>query len=96
MKYRLVVTPTAEATLDEIFRFIAHDNPVAARKFVANLRAAIQTLTQMPKRCPRAPEDGLDGIALRHRLFGEYRIIFAVDPGQVTVLQIRHGARLHG
>jgi len=39
MKYKVVLTPNAEGDLDEILRFIALDNAVAARKFVAGLRA---------------------------------------------------------
>lgn len=31
MTYRVVVTPGAERDLDDIFRFIARDNPGAAR-----------------------------------------------------------------
>lgn len=86
--------PTAEADLDQILRFIALDNPPRARKFLAGLRAKMKTLTTMPGRCSRAPEDGLDGVEIRHLLYGGYRIIFALDSGRVTVLQVRHGARL--
>ena len=93
MRYRLVVTPTAEANLDEIFRFIALDNPAGARKFVAGLRAKIKTLARMPSRCPFAPEDGLDGLEMRYLIHGNYRILSTVDPGQVTILQMRHAAR---
>jgi plasmid stabilization system protein ParE len=93
MTYRVVITPTAEANLDEILRFIALDNPAAARNFVAGLRGKMKTLAENPRRCPFAPEDGLDGMELRHLIHGEYRIIFAIDSGRVTVLQIRHGAR---
>jgi plasmid stabilization system protein ParE len=32
MSFKIVVTPTAEANLDEILRFIALDDPAAARK----------------------------------------------------------------
>lgn len=31
MTYRVVVAPEAEQNLDELFRFIAIDNPAAAR-----------------------------------------------------------------
>lgn len=93
MKYSVVVTPTAEANLDEIFCFIALDNPVAGRKFIESLRTKMRTLAQMPRRCPFAVEDGLDGLEMRHLIFGNYRIIFTIDPGQVTVLQVRHAAR---
>ncbi|MDX2225396.1 MAG: type II toxin-antitoxin system RelE/ParE family toxin [Rhodospirillaceae bacterium] len=94
MKFTVVITPTAEADLDKILRHIARDNPAAARKFVAGLRAKMKTLMTMPRRCPLAPENGLDDIEIRHLLSGHYRIIFTVDPGRVTILQVRHGARL--
>lgn len=94
MSYKVVVTPTAEANLDEILRFIALDSPTAARKFIAVLRTKLKTLATMPKRCPLAPEDGLDGAEIRHLVFGNYRILFVIDGAQVAVLQVRHGARL--
>lgn len=94
MRYRVVVSLTAEVGLDDIFRFIALDNPTAASKLVASLRAKMKTLSQMPKRCPLAPEDGFDGLEVRHLIFGNYRILFTIDVRVVRVLQIRHGARL--
>lgn len=94
MTYRVVVTPEAEQDLDELFRFVALDNPAAARKFVDGLRRRVKTLGSMPKRCPRAPEDGLDGLEIRHFIHGRYRIIFAIDGKTVVILQVRHGARL--
>jgi len=94
MRYRVVVTSTAEASLDDILRFIALDNPGAARRFVSHLRVKLKTLAQMPTRCPHAPEDGLEGLEIRHLIVGNYRILFTIDPGSVTVLQVRHGARL--
>lgn len=94
MTYRVVVTSEAEQDLDELFRFVALDNPAAARKVVAVLRKRVKTLASMPKRCPRAPEDGLDGLEIRHLVHGRYRIIFGIDGKTVVVLQVRHGARL--
>lgn len=94
MSFRIVVTPTAEANLDEILRFIALDDPAAARKFVAGLRAKMKTLATLPRRCPFAPEDGIDGVEIRHLLYNNYRIIFALDSARVTILQVRHRARL--
>lgn len=94
MTYRVVVTSEAEQNLDELFRFVALDNPAAARKVVAVLRKRVKTLASMPKRCPRAPEDGLDGLEIRHLVHGRYRIIFGIDGKTVVVLQVRHGARL--
>lgn len=48
----------------------------------------------MPERCPLAPEDGLDGVTIRHLIYGDYRILFSIDAAQVVILQVRHGARM--
>jgi plasmid stabilization system protein ParE len=94
MKYGVALTPTAEENLDQIYRFIAVRNLPAAQKFVAGIRTAITTLGRHPRRWPLAPEDGLDGMELRHLIHGNYRIIFVVASERVTILQIRHAARL--
>src|SRR5688572_11385413 len=94
MKYKVVVSPTAEADLDDIFRFIAHDNPTAAGKFVAAVRSKMKALAQMPARCPPAPEDGMGGLEIRQLIFHSYRILFTIDVRTVRVLRVRHGARL--
>ncbi|GER08860.1 plasmid stabilization protein [Iodidimonas muriae] len=94
MSRRVAITPTAEADLDDILHFIAVDNPAAARRFVTTLRARMKTLARMPERCPRAPEDGLDGLEIRHLITSGYRILFTVDADLIVILQVRHGARL--
>lgn len=94
MSPKVVVTPTAEANLDEILRFIALDKSPAARRFVTSLRRKIKSLAAMPKRCPLAPEHGLDGLEIRQLIHGNYRILVTIDSGEVIILQVCHGARL--
>ena len=94
MTRTVVLTPSAEADLDAILAYIALDNPTAARRFVAALRRKTATLATFPERCARAPEDGLDGMEIRHLLHGRYRILFTIEPDRVTILQVRHTARL--
>jgi plasmid stabilization system protein ParE len=94
MSYKVAVTPEAESDLDQVFRFIALEKPDAARKFVAGLRRRLKTLASMPRRAPLAPENGLDGLEIRHLIHGHYRVIFAIDGRTVVILQVRHGARL--
>ncbi|MDK9720640.1 MAG: type II toxin-antitoxin system RelE/ParE family toxin [Rhodospirillales bacterium] len=94
MTLKLVITPGAEADLDGLFTYIAQDSPANARKFVSNLRKRLKTLTSLPRRCPRAPEDGLDGLEIRHLLHKDYRILFAIDGQTVVILQVLHGSRL--
>lgn len=94
MSRKVVLTPTSEADLDDILHFIALDDVAAARRFVAALRARMKTLARMPERCPRAPEDGLDGLEIRQLITGGYRILFTLDADRIVILQVRHGARL--
>lgn len=94
MSYRVVVTPGAEQDLNALFRYVAEDSPANARKFVSGLRKRLKTLAALPKRCPRAPEDGLDGMELRHLVHSQYRVIFGIDGKTVIILQVLHGARL--
>ncbi|MSP89634.1 MAG: type II toxin-antitoxin system RelE/ParE family toxin [Alphaproteobacteria bacterium] len=94
MTYRVVVTPGAERDLDDIFQFIARNDPGVARRFAAALRGQLAALKTLPTCCPRAPEDGLDGPAIRHLLHGRHRILFTMNGRTAVVLQVRHGARL--
>jgi plasmid stabilization system protein ParE len=94
MSFRVVVTPEAERNLDDIFAFIALGNAVAARRFVDGLRRRLKTLASLPRRCSRAPEDGLDGMEIRHLVYRQCRILFGIDGKTVVILRVRHGARL--
>lgn len=90
---KVLLTPTAEADLDSILRYIALDNPAAGRRFIGELRRKMASLATMPERCPLAPETGLDGLELRHLIHRRYRIVFTVEQARVVVLQVRHGTR---
>lgn len=94
MSFKVVITPGAEEDLDGLFGYIALDSPANARKFVAELRKRVRNLALMPRRCPRAPEDGMDGLKIRHLIHGSYRIVFGIDGKTVVILQVLHGAQL--
>jgi toxin ParE1/3/4 len=94
MSFKLVITRGAEEDLEGLFDYIAPDNPTNALRFIEDLRKRLKTLSSFPRRCPRAPEDGLDGLEIRHLLHGNYRVIFGIDGKTVAILQILHVARL--
>ena len=89
---RVIVRERAEDDLDEIFRWIAEDNPRAAAAMVARIRDRIALLE-------------LDALArMGRRGFVEgtfelveypYLIIYRVDDvrREVTILSVMHGAR---
>jgi plasmid stabilization system protein ParE len=95
MTFQVVVTAEAIKSIDDMFAYIAADNPPAAAKLVAEFGKNIRSLRRMPKRCPVAPEqDVLDLPDVRHLIHNHYRIVFAVEGKTVVILEVRHSARL--
>lgn len=93
-KYQVRITRSAESDIEEIWSFIAADNPTEANKFILQLENQVDTLERFPERCPLVPEIELLGTRYRHLLFGKYRTIFRISGKTVYVLRIIHGARL--
>lgn len=61
------------------------------------LRQAIASLSELPQRCPLAPENAEFPFEVRQLLYGRkphvYRILFTIDGDTVVVLHIRHARR---
>jgi len=98
-RYRIIVTPEAEADLRKASSYIRRDNPRAARTWLKGLRQRIKTLAHHPERCNLAPESVSFHGPIRELFYGSgnrgtYRILFAVFGETVFVLHIRHGAML--
>ncbi len=84
-------TPLAKQDLKEINRFIALDNPDAARRFIALLKQKCQTLAEFPE-LGRSWDDL--GIALRSFTVRDYLIFYR--PGEksgVEVIAVASGYR---
>ncbi|HZT35044.1 MAG TPA: type II toxin-antitoxin system RelE/ParE family toxin, partial [Nitrososphaera sp.] len=68
-------------------------------RWFLRLREAIDSLAEMPKRCPLAPENASVPFEMRQLLYGRkphlYRILFTIEDEVVYVLRIRHGRRRH-
>jgi plasmid stabilization system protein ParE len=103
MGFEVLITDEAFADLDSIASFIrAHASIDVARKWFAAIVSAIETLEEMPSRCPLAPEAGELGEDVRLLLHGPknraYKIYFKIQqPGSsrasVKVFHVRHWAR---
>jgi len=95
MAYRVEVTARARRNLDRIYSFVQAEESDHAFAWFQGLAAAMQSLSDMPKRAPVTHED----TALRHLLYGNkphaYRIIYHVEEEAqlVTIITIRHGVR---
>jgi plasmid stabilization system protein ParE len=102
MAYKISLTALAEADAYSAFERLREVSPVRAEKWLWDLFAAIQTLEEMPTRCPLIDETEELGYVIRHLLYGKrpsiYRIIFDIqekseEGPRVRVLRIWHGSR---
>jgi toxin ParE1/3/4 len=78
----------ALSDLDEIFSYIAEDNPRAAVHLVARIEAIAERISQAPflggpTRNPR----------FRRFPVGNYLIVYEIAEGEIIIQYVRHGAR---
>jgi plasmid stabilization system protein ParE len=94
MKYKVIVTPAAEANLVDSFEYIFARSPHYAKRWLNDLNRAIRSLESFPGR-GRAPESDYLGIELKQKCFKSHRIVYSLDKKNrvVHVHYIRHGAR---
>ena len=88
MKYR--ISDAARSDLDDIWFYIAEDNPEAADKFVAIIISKFPTLAAMPQ-MGRAREELSRG--LRSFPIGRYIIFYRPTKNWVEIARVLHGAR---
>jgi toxin ParE1/3/4 len=89
MSYK--ISKRADSDIDEIWDYIATDNPEAADRFERDLRELFQIIARLPN-AGRNRED-LAGGSYRSWPFRAYVIIYRVHGRQVTVVRVIHGAR---
>jgi toxin ParE1/3/4 len=78
----------AVADLDEIFSYIAKDNPQAASRVVARVEEVAARIAAFPHigRATRNPR-------FRRFPIGKYLIVYEVGKDEVVIHYVRHGAR---
>lgn len=87
---RLVLSPRAEADLEDIGDYIARDNPLRALSFVSALQEHCQRIVQTPYAFVLREDVGP---GIRMALYGRYRIFFRIEAETVRIERIIHGAR---
>lgn len=85
-------TKLAKDELIAIKLFIATDNPAAAEKLVAKIRAKSLAACENPKINRIVPEFGRP--ELREALVGNYRLVYRIEENQLTFLSVTEGHRL--
>src|SRR6266849_10971704 len=91
---RIILTwlPRAERDLEQIRARIARDKPIAAEKFIKNLRKSVGRLRRFPYSGWMVEE--WQDPRIREILYGPYRIIHRVRDNLVQIMIVIHGARL--
>ncbi len=102
MKYRIDISSMAEAEADSAFlRLSQATSPAKASQWYSGLLQAIESLSQMPKRCPLARENQYFSQEIRQLIYGRgrnsYRLLFMILEGQnistIRILHIRHASQ---
>jgi plasmid stabilization system protein ParE len=99
MAYRVIIQPRAEADIATAFSYLADRAPEIANAWYRRVLAEMESLAEMPSRCPMAPESDKVAFELRHLLYGKrpgvYRIVFRIveTAQEVHILTVRHSAR---
>ena len=89
---KIVWSPLAIDRAAEIASYIAQDKPSAAGKWVDAVFSKIEQLESFPDLGRVVPE--IANNQFRELIYGNYRIIYRVEEGQISVLTIRHGKQI--
>ncbi|MET0397443.1 MAG: type II toxin-antitoxin system RelE/ParE family toxin [Longimicrobiaceae bacterium] len=93
MRFSVLIQPPAEADAEAAYLYIQEHAPLAAEAWLDGLLAALETLSSMPERCARAPENDAFEEEIRQLLYRSHRILFTVQGDKVHILHIRHVAQ---
>lgn len=88
---RVVITRRAERALAEIGDWIARDDRVRARSFIAEITDICMALADFPRAYPRV--ETRSGAALHCRTYGNYLIFYLIEPESVSIVTVVHAAR---
>ncbi len=98
MSYEVIIQPPAQRDIEATYTYILSFSEMHSRRWLTGLENAIQSLSELPKRCGKAPESASFNKAIHQLLYGRrngrYRILFVIRGRQVRILHVRHGARL--
>ena len=88
---KVVWSPLALQRVTEIVEYISRDRPAAALEWASGLFDLVSQLEAFPDRGRVVPEVGRP--AIRELLYGEYRVVYKVQPASLGILTVRHGRR---
>ncbi|MEL4895398.1 type II toxin-antitoxin system RelE/ParE family toxin [Crocosphaera sp. Alani8] len=93
MDYQVIFSPKAVNDLEKIVRYIAINNPEAAKRIGQQLLSKAKELSKFPLRGQIVPE--LNDHNLRQLILKPYRIIYRVEQSnkQISIARFWHSSR---
>jgi addiction module RelE/StbE family toxin len=89
---KIIWSPLSLDRVTEIAKYIAQDNPSAAKKWVETLFEKVELLKSSPQSGRVVPETRSDDI--RELLYGNHRVIYRLEEKRVSILTVRHGKQI--
>ncbi len=88
------LTPDALADLDEIWRFIARDDPEAADRVEETILAACKSLSQFPRQGHSRPDlTKLPVLFWTVPRYPSYLVIYRPETKPLQIIRVLHGRR---
>ena len=99
MAFRVKQTTQADRDLDLILEWLmAQQAGETGLRWFQELKGTLDSLSELPHRCPLALENLEFPFEVRQLLYGrkphQYRVLFTIEADAVIILHIRHGRRL--
>lgn len=88
---RVLYTETALAEVEEIYSYIAANNSAAADVVKAQIEHTVALIGTLPKIGRIKYRQFVRMLPVRR--YPQYLIFYAIEPDQVVILNVRHGAR---
>jgi toxin ParE1/3/4 len=88
-RFEIFVSPAAANDLEDIWLYIAQENPLAASRVLQKLNHRIVSLMQMPKRTQLRPDIAPTARCL---IQGNYLVLYEVFESYVEIVRVVHGS----
>lgn len=91
-RLRIVLwTESARSDLDEAIAYVGRRSPVAAFRLLNDILERASSLNMLSERGRIIPE--LNDTSLREVIVGNYRLMYRLSPGEISIVAFLHGAR---
>jgi plasmid stabilization system protein ParE len=97
MNYSIEILPQALENIESAYRWMADNvSPERAERWYDELMVAVRSLEKFPNRGIQAPEAAEFELDIRQLFVGkgrQYRLLFLVEKGRVSILYVCHSSQ---